>query len=60
MSVSKQCAVILIGNGLKKVPHLENTLLETYKAVAYSENPSFRIIAAKNFKKIAQNASNKD
>ena len=52
MSVSKQCAVILIGNGIKKVSHLENTLLETYKSVVFSENPSFRIIAAKHLKKI--------
>ena len=60
MNVSKECAVILIGSAIKKVPHLEGSFLDVYKSVVFSENPSLRIIAAKHLKKIAENAANKE
>lgn len=60
MNVSKECAVILIGSAIKKVPHLEASLLDIYKSIVFSENPSIRIIAAKYLRKIAENAANKE
>lgn len=50
----------MIVNGIKKVPHLEATFLETYKGIVFSENPSFRIIAARYFRNLVENSVNKD
>lgn len=49
-----------MANGVKKVPHLEATFLETYKTLVFSENPSIRIIAAKHLKKLTENVANKE
>lgn len=49
-----------MANGIRRVPHLESTFLETYKSIVFSENPSFRIIAAKHLKKLTQNITNKE
>jgi hypothetical protein len=60
MPVSKSCALILIVNGIKKVPQHESTFIEMFKGTVLSENPSYRIIAAKYFKKLSENSVNKE
>jgi hypothetical protein len=52
--------LILIVNGIKKVPQHESTFIEMFKGTVLSENPSYRIIAAKYFKKLSENSVNKE
>ena len=60
MVVSKECTAILVAEAIEKVPHLEETLLEIYKTLIFSEVPAFRIIGAKHLSKLCTRANNKE
>ncbi len=47
MKVSKECMCYIITSVLHSVPTIEGSLIETYTSLFHSDNPAYKIIAAK-------------